>query len=161
MTALRVNELNDIDLSKLTEIRQGSFLVKLLIMTSILIGSITIILCNQGIASFIAMIFLGLMYAHALVLQHSCLHNTALRTKQSNRIVGFLLGLPMLVSYSDYQVRHFKHHKMLGTSEYEESFNHNYNSLNSLKFIIPHFWMFPHYKNVAIRVYKTMTYQPL
>ncbi len=161
MAALRVSELNDIELSKLTEIRQGSFLLKLLIMTFILIGSITIILCTQGIASFIAMILLGLMYAHALVLQHSCLHNTAFRTKQWNRIVGFLLGLPMLVSYSDYQFRHFKHHKMLGTSEDEESFNHDYNSLNSLKFIIPHFWMFPHYNNVAIRLYKSITCKPL
>lgn len=161
MAEPRHSQLNDIDLSKLTEIRQGSSLVKLLIMACLVIGMITIILCTQGIASFIAIIFLGLMYAHGLVLQHQYLHNTPFHSKQWNRIVGFLLGLPMLVSYSDYQVRHFRHHKLLGTSEDEEFFSYDYNSLKSVKFIIPHFFMLPHYKNVAIKLYKTITGQPL
>ena len=157
----QISAFNDKEISKFTEVKSGYFLVKLLIMIGLIISSITIILCTQGIVSFIFIIFLGLMYARALVLQHQCIHNTAFRSKQWNRRVGFLLGLPMLVSYTDYQIRHFRHHKLLGTSEDEEFFNYDYNSLNSIKFIIPHLLMFPHYKNVAIALYKAIIYQPL
>lgn len=93
-------------------------------------------------------LLLGLAYAHAVELQHQCLHNTAYRSKFWGRVVGILLGLPSLVSFSDYQNSHLKHHRLLGTPEDKEFFNYSYKKLNSLTSLIPHLWMMRHHRDV-------------
>jgi fatty acid desaturase len=91
---------------------------------------------------------LGLAYAHAVELQHQCLHNTAYRSRFWGRVVGVLLGLPSLVSFSDYQNSHLKHHRLLGTPEDKEFFNYAYQKLNSFPALITHLWMVRHYRDV-------------
>lgn len=91
---------------------------------------------------------LGLAYAHAVELQHQCLHNTAYRSRFWSRVVGVLLGLPSLVSFSDYQNSHLKHHRLLGTPEDKEFFNYAYQKLNSFPALITHLWMVRHYRDV-------------
>ena len=93
-------------------------------------------------------LLLGLAYAHAVELQHQCLHNTAYRSRRWGRVVGVLLGLPSLVSFSDYQNSHLKHHRLLGTPEDKEFFNYAYKKLNSFPALITHLWMVRHYRDV-------------
>lgn len=93
-------------------------------------------------------VLLGLMYAHAVELQHQCLHNTAYQNNSWNRFVGVLLGLPTLVSHSDYQLQHMRHHRLLGTNNDREFFNYGYDRL-SLRTFIPHLLMVRHYRDVA------------
>ncbi|MDM9382648.1 fatty acid desaturase [Chlorogloeopsis sp. ULAP01] len=155
MTTLKIGEFTDINLSQLTEIRQDLFLVKILVFTCLSAVSVTLILSFKDIISLSAMFFLGLMYTHAAVLEHRCVHNTAFHSKQWNRIIGFLLGLPMLVSFSDYQDSHLRHHKLLGSSEDKEFFNYDCGSLKSPKILIP-LLLLPHYRHVAVRLYKTI-----
>jgi fatty acid desaturase len=94
-------------------------------------------------------VLLGLAYAHAVELQHQCLHNTAYRGRFWGRVVGVLLGLPSLVSFSDYQNIHLKHHRLLGTPEDKEFFNYAYQKLHSLPSLVTHLWMVRHYRDVT------------
>ncbi|MFD0563907.1 fatty acid desaturase family protein [Kitasatospora saccharophila] len=55
-------------------------------------------------------------------LQHQCLHHSAFLRVGLHRTVGFLLGLPMMVSYSHYRIRHLQHHRFLGTDQDSEFF---------------------------------------
>jgi fatty acid desaturase len=73
-----------------------------------------------GIVAGVAL--LGAMFTHAVELQHQCLHHSAFRSARPHRAVGVLLGLPLLVSYSHYRVRHLQHHRYLGTKDDSEFF---------------------------------------
>jgi fatty acid desaturase len=55
-------------------------------------------------------------------LQHQCLHHSAFTTARPHRAAGVPLGLPLLVSYTHYRVRHLQHHKYLGTPMDSEFF---------------------------------------
>src|SRR5262249_49933837 len=65
-----------------------------------------------------------------------------------NRLIGFFLGLPMLVSFSDYQYSHLRHHRLLGTNDDREFFSHGYDRLTSLKPLFAHLLMLRHYIEV-------------
>lgn len=67
-------------------------------------------------------VLVGLMYTHWVELQHQCLHHSAFRSPRWHRLVGVPLGVPMLVSYSHYRVRHLQHHRYLGTDKDSEFF---------------------------------------
>lgn len=70
----------------------------------------------------IGIIVLAATYVHAVELQHQCLHHSAFRSAPYHRLIGIPLGLPMLVSYSHYRVRHLQHHRYLGTTQDAEFF---------------------------------------
>src|SRR4051812_48291751 len=94
--------LSTMNLSELARVKPGPFLLRLLIYVLLVGGLITVIVMRHGFVSYFAIFLLGLLYAHAVELQHQALHNTALPSKFWNRFVGYFLGLPMLVSFSDY-----------------------------------------------------------
>jgi fatty acid desaturase len=142
-------EIFGINLHELAQVRSNRFQLKLsvlVLVTAILIG---ITLLAPGPLWVASSILLGLAYAHAVELQHQCLHYTAYQSKGWNRVVGVILGLPLFVSFSDYQNSHFKHHRLLGTPEDKEFFNYSYQKLASLWALIPHLWMVRHYRDVA------------
>jgi len=138
-----------INIGALVKVRSNRFQRKVVAATiaTALLGWLT--LWTSGLVSLIPMILLGLIYAHGVELQHQCLHNTAYRSKAWNRFVGVLLGLPSLVSFSDYQYSHMRHHRLLGTPQDKEFFNYDYKSLTTLTQFIPHLFMVPHHKDVA------------
>ncbi len=67
-------------------------------------------------------VLLGALYTHMVELQHQCLHHSSFRTAKLHRLVGIPLGIPLLVSYSHYRVRHLQHHRYLGTPQDSEFF---------------------------------------
>jgi fatty acid desaturase len=71
-------------------------------------------------------LLLGVMLAHAIELQHQCLHGSAFVSRRTNRLAGILLGLPSLVSYTHYQFLHLAHHRNLGTKNDAEFFDNPY-----------------------------------
>ena len=146
-----------INLGALVKVRKNRFqrkLVAVIIATSLLTW---LTLSTSGVVSIIPMILLGLIYAHCVELQHQCLHHTAYRAKRWNRFVGVLLGLPSLVSYSDYQYSHMKHHRLLGTPQDKEFFNYDYKSLSNVWQFIPHLLLVPHHKDVARSIFNSLT----
>jgi fatty acid desaturase len=55
----------------------------------------------------------------------------------------------MLVSFSDYQYSHLRHHRLLGTADDREFFNYGYDRLTSLKPLLRHLLMAGHYRDVT------------
>ena len=143
----------DINLGALAKVKSYRFQRKLMGAVIFTFFLWWVILSTSGIISVVPMILLGLMYAHFVELQHQCLHNTAYRGTGWNRFVGVLLGLPTLVSFSDYQCSHMKHHRLLGTPSDKEFFDYDYQSLTTLRYFIPHLFMVPHHRNVARSIF--------
>jgi fatty acid desaturase len=67
---------------------------------------------------------IGVMFAHGVELQHQALHYQGFKSKKWNACFGILLGLPMLVSFHEYQDGHLRHHRLLGTPENKEFFDY-------------------------------------
>ncbi|MFI1676242.1 fatty acid desaturase family protein [Streptomyces sp. NPDC020607] len=82
------------------------------------------ILTHGWLAALPAQLLLGLVYAHAVELQHQALHGTGFRSARKSRVVGTALGAPLLVSYSRYRALHLLHHRYLGTDKDTEFFDY-------------------------------------
>jgi fatty acid desaturase len=153
---IRVGEDTEVkNLREIVKVNSIHFQWKLIVYvlaTAILIGLTVVLPLPWWIVPSLA---LGLAYAHAVELQHQCLHNTAYRSRFWGRVVGVLLGLPSLVSHSDYQNSHLKHHRLLGTPEDKEFFNYAYQKLNSFPALITHLWMVRHYRDVMGYIVKS------
>ncbi len=141
-------ELHGLNLRELAKVRSRNFQAKVVVVLFVTASLVTMILLLPGFWWILPSLLLGLVYAHAVELQHQCLHNTAYRSKRWNRLVGVPLGLPLLVSFSDYQNSHLNHHRLLGTPEDKEFFNYGYRNLTSLRAFIPHVFMVNHYYDV-------------
>lgn len=141
--------LDGMDLRELSQVRVGPFLLRLAIYLGLIAGFVAMVLKTGGILPWLAMAGLGLIYAHGVELQHQALHNTALPSRSWNRFFGFFLGLPVLVSFSDYQYSHLRHHRLLGTGDDREFFNYGYDRLTSLKPLLLHLFMVRHYIDVT------------
>jgi len=139
----------EMDLSEYSRIKVWPFLSRVLFYLVLVAGCIAVIVRTGAMPSFLAMIVLGLVYAHGVELQHQALHNTGFPSKRWNRFVGFFLGLPMLVSFSDYQHSHLRHHRLLSTADDREFFNYGYDRLTSLKPLLRHLLMASHYGDVT------------
>ena len=145
-----------INLGALVKVRRYRFhrkMIPVIILTSLLAW---LILSTSGVVSIIPMILLGLMFAHCIELQHQCLHHTAYRSKRWNRFIGFFLGLPSLVSFSDFQYSHMRHHRNLGTPQDQEFFNHDYESLRSVWQFLPHLFLLPYHKDLSKSIFNTL-----
>ena len=141
--------LDTMDLRELSQVRVLPFLTRLVIYAVLFAAFVWVILETRGVFPWLGMIGLGLLYAHGVELQHQALHNTALPSKAWNRFTGFFLGLPVLVSFSDYQYSHLRHHRLLGTDDDREFFNYGYDRLTSLKPLLLHLFMVRHYLDVT------------
>jgi fatty acid desaturase len=101
------------------------FAGKLAILVLISVAAAAWILTHGWLAALPAQIVLGVMFAHAVELQHQALHGTGFRSNRRSRVAGVLLGLPMLVSYSRYRALHLLHHRFLGTDKDTEFFDYS------------------------------------
>ena len=86
---------------------------------------------NIGVA-MVGIFVLGSMFAHAVELQHQCLHYSAFKSRKANRIIGVILGLPTLTSFHAYRRSHLEHHRNLGSSEDIPFFNYRFVTSPSL-----------------------------
>ena len=107
------------------------FRQKLLLMALIVAAGAWLLKSEVILINIAGILLLGLMYCHAQILQHECLHGTAFKSKKMNTVVGVILGMPMLVSFSHYRVSHLRHHAYLGTPRDQEFFG--YHSLEEIR----------------------------
>jgi len=149
-------EIAGLNPRELARVRIASFQAKVVVLILVTSASMAAVLLLPGLLWIVPSIILGLAYAHGVELQHQCLHYTAYRSKAWNRFVGVIAGLPLLVSFSDYQNSHLKHHRLLGTPEDKEFFNYSYQKLTSVWALIPHLWMVRHYADVAVYILKSI-----
>ena len=128
------------------------FICKLLILAAIVVPCVTVIVMCPWYSAVPAQVILGVMFAHSVELQHQCLHRTAFRDKQLNRMVGVLLGLPMIVSFSHYRTRHLKHHRFVGTPQDTEFFSYNHQEIHSWRTLAIHAFSLRRYPMVLWNV---------
>lgn len=76
-------------------------------------------------------VFIGLMIAHGIELQHQTIHRLGFPNEKLNNAAGFLLGSLLFVSFREYQINHLHHHKHAGTLENREQFDYASESLIS------------------------------
>ncbi|MBV8751769.1 MAG: fatty acid desaturase [Hyphomicrobiales bacterium] len=67
--------------------------------------------------TIVGSVLLGITFAHGLELQHEALHGILFKTDAGNRLLGSILGFPMLATYTDTRVRHLLHHRYNGTEQ--------------------------------------------
>ncbi|MGE7391094.1 fatty acid desaturase [Streptomyces sp. NPDC004126] len=113
------------DLKKFTPRDSRVFVAKVAFAWLLIALSATWVLTHGWAAALPAQIVLGIVYAHGVELQHQALHGTGLRSQRNSRIVGFLLGVPLFVSYSRYRALHLLHHRYLGTDKDTEFFDYS------------------------------------
>lgn len=108
--------------SRLTVRDQRVFLAKLFMAFAIGLSGVALVLTGNMACVIAGMVILGFLYTHMVELQHQCLHHSAFLKVGLHRTVGVALGLPMLISYSHYRIRHLQHHRFLGTDQDSEFF---------------------------------------
>lgn len=108
-----------------------NFTEKLIVLVAFVTLGIFAVRSNSFLIQIIGVIILGLMYCHAQSLQHESIHGTALKNKNLNYLVGIILGLPLLVSFTHYRDTHRRHHALLGTPRDHDFFS--YQSLEKMQ----------------------------
>lgn len=98
------------------------FIAKLAVLAVLTATGVALALQPSSLAALGGILLLAAMYTHAVELQHQVLHHSAFRKAWPHRPVGVLLGLPLMVNYSYYRVRHLQHHRLLGTDRDTEFF---------------------------------------
>lgn len=157
------------DLRKeLSQIRRNvsglRFAVKLMVLCLLTVAGAGLVLTGSPLGMGAGIILCGLMYAHALELQHEALHGIGFRSMRANTVAGFLLGLPTLTSFAAYQAAHMRHHRLLGTPDNREFFDYGdqYGALDQGKLrrvasSAYRFSMLGHYLNFAVTLAKLAT----
>ncbi|MFI5981369.1 fatty acid desaturase family protein [Streptomyces sp. NPDC051555] len=101
---------------------QSVYIIKLFVAAALVAAGVVLTAQDGLLPSAAGVVLLAAVYTHMVELQHQALHHTAFTSAKPHRIVGIPLGLPLLVSYTHYRVRHLQHHKALGTPQDSEFF---------------------------------------
>ncbi|OZV80938.1 hypothetical protein CA850_12305 [Micromonospora echinospora] len=107
-----------------TEVDDRSFASKLALWALLTVAGGVLATRPETALRVLGVVVLGCMFAHAAELQHQTLHGLGFRHARTNRLVGVLLGLPMLISFSAYRATHLRHHRDLGTPDNREFFDY-------------------------------------
>jgi fatty acid desaturase len=147
----------------LFERRPLRFTVKFVFAVTLIVsGYLTIALSLAGWAGIaLAIVVLGLAYAHLVELQHETLHEHAYRSRRLNRIFGFLCGLLMLSSFSHYKFEHLRHHAFLGTPQNTEFFNYRFHNLDSLRGFAAAAFHLGRYPDVLRNIVRSLLGRPI
>lgn len=133
-----------------------AFSIKTLIYCALLSLGCILVLNSYFPINIIGYVLIGAMYAHGVELTHQALHGTGFKSQSSNRIVGFLMAMPMLISFRSYQLCHLRHHAFIGTRDDTEFFEFNILDKNAgILRRIASFTMISHYYEFIVRVAKS------
>src|SRR4051812_29691611 len=72
------------DLRDFGRVRVAPFLLRLVIGALLAAGAVALIVATRGLAAVAGMVVLGLLFAHAVELQHQTLHHTAFPSRPWN-----------------------------------------------------------------------------
>ena len=115
-------------------------------LTALAVGGGILAMSNNIFTETLGIFVIGAMFAHAVELQHQCLHYTAFRSRRTNKIIGVLLGLPTLTSFHAYRRSHLEHHRNLGTSADAPFFNYKFVASPSVGALLFDLFGFSHLK---------------
>ena len=105
------------------------------------IGALLAAVSGAWPAHLLGLLIVGVVFARNLGLMHECLHGTALRGRLANRLAGTMLGLPMLVSFTEWRAVHAQHHRDVRT----EGFQYRLERLRDWRELVLHLIMARHF----------------
>jgi fatty acid desaturase len=147
---------------ELFERRSGIFAAKFFAALGLVAaGWVAIALQVHLAVTVVAVVVIGLMYAHLVELQHECLHEHPFRSRRLNRVFGFLSGVFMFSSFSHYKYQHLRHHALLGKDENKEFFNYRFNRLSSPVGFLRGAFHLGRYADVLRHVGRAVTGRPI
>jgi fatty acid desaturase len=129
--------------------RPWRFSLRVLLAASIWAAGSSLTLNREWRLAVVGVFIEGLVFAHMLELVHSCIHSTGFGARRADRLAGILLGLPMLVSFSDYRNNHLEHHRTLGKAEKKDFFGYEFEGMTTWLSFVRHLLMLGHYRNAA------------
>ena len=101
---------------------QRSFIGRLIMAAALTAAGAALAFTNHWAGVLAGAVLLGAVFTHLVELQHQCLHHSAFMRARLHRLIGVPIGIPLLVAYSHYRVRHLQHHRHLGTPQDSEFF---------------------------------------
>ncbi|MFG1653246.1 fatty acid desaturase family protein [Micromonospora sp. NPDC049275] len=134
---------------------QAAFVGKLAIAAMLGVIGVALVVTATTIGLVTGIVLLGALYTHLVELQHQCLHHSAFVAPGRHRPVGVLLGLPLLVSYSHYRVRHLQHHRFLGTDRDSEFFGFDTRQPLTVRTLLGGLFDFRRLLSVAVQCYRS------
>jgi len=137
--------------------RPWRFFSRAVLAVSICASGAALALRGDWRLTILGVVIEGLVFAHMLELVHSCIHGTAFGTRRADRIAGVLLGLPMLVSFSDYRKNHLVHHRTLGKTEKKDFFGYEFEGMTTWLSFARHLLMLGHYRNAGKSMARAVT----
>lgn len=136
----------ELNVKKFSKIKQNLiFSLKVLVWLVMLGTGISMMITESIFLKLTAGLLLGAGFAHGVELQHQALHMTGFTSRLMNRLVGTLLGIPMLVSFCEYRDSHLYHHQKLGTQYDSEFFDYGERESPKIEAIIKHFFLINHF----------------
>jgi fatty acid desaturase len=134
---------------------QRIFVLKLVIAGAAVLIGVGLVLVGHPVTVAAGVFVLGAIYVHMVELQHQCLHHSALMRGSLHRRVGTVLGLPMLVSFTHYRVRHLQHHRYIGTERDTEFFGFDPREPLTARLWLRWLFDYPRLAEVAVSVYRS------
>ena len=142
---------------KVTSADERVFLGKLAVLAVLTCAGAVLALQQNLWAAGAGIVLLAAMFTHAVELQHQCLHHSAFRRAFPHRLVGVPLGMPLLVVYSHYRVRHLQHHRFLGTPQDTEFFGFDTRGPLTFRALLRGLLDYPRLGTVAAEVVRAAT----
>jgi fatty acid desaturase len=146
------------DLRGLTKPRPIQFLVRVVLLLSMLAFFAWSAITLHGLAKVASQVLLGMVFAHGTEIVHQCLHKTGTGRLVADNRIGFVLGALTLISLHLYKFTHHWHHKFNGTEPDKESFGYTYHLMESKRRLVRligfarHVSMIDHYYASAHRM---------
>lgn len=106
-------------------------------------------------------LLVAMAFAHGIELEHQALHSTGTGSRGLDRTLGFVLGLPLLISFHHYQDRHLHHHQHVGTDDDSEFFQFSKEDNGRPWRLAANLLMLPHWVRVAQLVWAAWTGAPI
>lgn len=130
------------------------FSCKVFLYFLIMIAGCFFIIQDTGWQNAVGSVLIGSMFAHGVELSHQALHGTGFKSAKLSRCIGFIMCMPMLISFRAYQLSHLRHHAFVGTEDDTEFFEFNVLDKNtSLLRKLVSFTMLSHYFHFFSRVF--------
>lgn len=112
---------------------------------------------GQVWAQLLGVTLAALGIAHGVELQHQALHGTGTGNRSIDTKLGFLLGLPLLISVNHYRDRHLHHHQHVGIEGDAEFFQFSKEGNNKPLQLAINLLMLPHWAQVARLIWASWT----
>lgn len=153
----RPDELLNDEYKKLIRHRPIIFYLKFMIWAALICMGFYFLAKPSFMGKFAGITIISMMFAHGIELEHQALHHTATGNRKIDMALGFILGLPLLISISHYRDKHLHHHQHVGTADDSEFFQFSKENNNMPLSFIGNLLMTPHWARVAKLIFAAWT----